>query len=139
MSLVTYYSVRMKTNHFFVLILVTLFTISPLPLQAGIEAEVKRVNHTVFFYNIADTPGATPFMSIIFNGIPKKEVANVNRWRNEISEKLQELGGVITEKDYGKLTKIIPDYAPKFIETGAIAVAIEFPRKKQGLLLYRKK
>ena len=107
--------------------------------RAGIEEAVKRVKFSVHFYNADDIPPALPFMSIIFSDIPDKETENVIRWQKEINEKLQKQGGVLDQKGYDALAALIPDYVAKFIGTGAVAVALEFPRRKEGILLYQAK
>lgn len=108
-------------------------------VHAGIEEAVKRVKFAVHFYNAVDVPPALPYMSIIFDGIPDKETENVVGWQKEINEKLQKQGGVLDQKGYDALAALIPDYVAKFIGTGAVAVVLEFPRRKEGILLYQAK
>ena len=122
-----------------ILVLAALMFLQVGKAQAGIEEAVKRVTFTVNFYNSEDVPPALPFMSIIFSDIPQKETENVVRWQNEINEKLQKQGGVLDQKGYNTLAALIPDYVAKFIGTGAVAVTLEFPRRKEGSLLYQAK
>ena len=131
----------MKTKYLacIIAVLTAIVTFQQLPTHAGLEAEVKRVGLTRYFYNAGDMPPALPFMSIIFQGIPDKETPKVEEWAKEIDAQLQKLGGVQEEADYGKIAKIIPEYITKFIGTGAVAIALEFPKKRQGMLIYQQK
>jgi len=114
-------------------------TFFPIPSQAGIEAEEKQtVTVTVNFYNAVDNPPALPYMRIIFRKLPEGNAGLIGPMRDEIDKKLHASGGVIEDEDYKKVTEIIPLYVQKFISTGAVAVAIEFPRKKVGLMLFDK-
>lgn len=107
--------------------------------QAGIEAEEKQtVTVAINFYNAIDDRTVPPYMCIIFHKIPKENVDVMDPWRAEIDKKLHESGGVIEDDDYNKITKVITLYVEKFISTGAVAVAIEFPRKKRGIMLFNK-
>lgn len=79
--------------------------------------------------------GAIPFMSISFLGIPEEEAKNTIKWREEIQEKLVQMGGIFNDEDYKKISEVIPDYVVKFLKTNAKVIFIELPRQKRGILI----
>jgi hypothetical protein len=100
-----------------------------------LDSKIERVNYAMYFYNATDHPPALPFMSIIFVGLPESRLDQAKVWREEIDQKILDRGGVYRTEDYNKITSVVPDYVKAFTESGAKAIALEFPRERRGMLL----
>lgn len=93
----------------------------------------------IHFCNLGDKPPAKPYMSIFFKNLSPSDWGNVEKWHEEMNEKLRELGGVHTKGDYEKITPVVTEYSAKFITTQANYIAIEFPKEKTGIFLVNEK
>ena len=108
-------------------------------VHAGIQEVVKTTNFMIEFYNPGDTPPAMSYMRIIFNNVQDKEVEKITKWQKEMDDKIQKGGAVLTQKDYDRIAPVIVDYSVKFTGTGVPFFAVEFPRKREGFLVYSPK
>ena len=100
-----------------------------------LDSKIERLNYTMYFYNVIDRPPALPFMSITFVGLPESRLDQAKAWREEINQKILDLGGVYQTEDYNKITLVVPDYVKAFTESGAKVIALEFPKERKGMLL----
>lgn len=98
-------------------------------------APLDLVNHSLYFYNVTDGKDAIPVLVIAFQDIPRSKIPELNAIQKEIQQKMNGLGGIYEEADYGKkLSPLIVDYSLK-LTSFKVTMSLIFPRQKQGMLL----
>ncbi|MEI8062163.1 MAG: hypothetical protein WCG97_02590 [bacterium] len=109
-------------------LILTLLSLAPSSLWAGIKAEGREEQFTINFYNAGDTPPRLPFLRIIFINVPEKNKTKILEWQKKMDEKFKDIGGVSDDAGYKKMSKIVEEYAIGFMAMEAKSVIFYLPR-----------
>lgn len=107
--------------------------------QPAESSAVQTINLQIHFNNPGDLPGAVPYMSIIFIGLPENLKGSVDKWHKEM---IRDIGNASIEspKDLEKnVSPTVLSHIKAFTSCGIKELRIEFPKERQGIAVFPKR
>lgn len=106
----------------------------PAPVHLLRDPQDEKVDHTMYFYDAQDLPGTTPYMSIVFGGIPRSSIPRANELRELIDRNVADAGGIHQVQHYDdRIAPAIDDHLEEMMQLGGNEHPPVFSKNRSGL------